>query len=374
MKNDFSTFIRWKLILGNGSEQSFGNETFSEEQQRMNVAMEYLYGREYKEDRNVQTGGLNESNLTVPLWINEIHELFPKRTIERIEKDALERYQVMEMVTNPELLKRASPNTTLLKAVLHTQHLMNPQVLSLARELVRKVIDELMKKLETTILTSFQGVKNRNLRSSLKIYKNFDIKNTIRSNLKHYDLKSQKLILQKPLFHSRTYRSIAERWHLIILVDQSGSMLDSVIHSAVTASIFWGIKSIKTSLILFDTEIVDVTDHCSDPVETLMKVQLGGGTDIGSALLYAEGKIENPRRTIIVLISDFCEGAPPLKLISNTHHLVESGVKVLGLAALDETSNPNYDKEIAEKLVNVGAEIAAMTPGELANWVNEKIK
>ncbi|EMK24067.1 vWA domain-containing protein [Leptospira kirschneri] len=374
MKNDFSTFIRWKLILGNGSEQSFGNETFSEEQQRMNVAIEYLYGREYKEDRNVRTGGLNESNLTVPLWINEIHELFPKRTIERIEKDALERYQVMEMVTNPELLKRASPNTTLLKAVLHTQHLMNPQVLSLARELVRKVIDELMKKLETTILTSFQGVKNRNLRSSLKIYKNFDIKNTIRSNLKHYDLKSQKLILQKPLFHSRTYRSIAERWHLIILVDQSGSMLDSVIHSAVTASIFWGIKSIKTSLILFDTEVVDVTDHCSDPVETLMKVQLGGGTDIGSALLYAEGKIENPRRTIVVLISDFCEGAPPLKLISNTHHLVESGVKVLGLAALDETSNPNYDKEMAEKLVNVGAEIAAMTPGELADWVSEKIK
>ncbi|EMN50717.1 uncharacterized protein YehP [Leptospira interrogans str. L1207] len=374
MKNDLSTFIRWKLILGNGSEQSFGNETFSEEQQRMNIAMEYLYDREYGEDRNIRTGGLSESNLTVPLWINEIHELFPKKTIERIEKDALERYQIMEMVTNPELLKRTSPNTTLLKAVLHTQHLMNPQVLSLARELVRKVIDELMKKLETTILTSFQGIKNRNLRSSFKIYKNFDIKNTIRSNLKHYDLKSQKLVLQKPLFHSRTHRSMAERWHLIILVDQSGSMLDSVIHSAVTASIFWGIKSIKTSLILFDTEIVDVTDHCSDPVKTLMKVQLGGGTDIGSALLYAEGKVENPRRTIIILISDFCEGAPPFKLISNTHHLVESGVKVLGLAALDETANPSYDKEMAEKLVKVGAEIVAMTPGELANWVSEKIK
>lgn len=120
MKNDLSTFIRWKLILGNGSEQSFGNETFSEEQQRMNIAMEYLYDREYGEDRNIRTGGLSESNLTVPLWINEIHELFPKKTIERIEKDALERYQIMEMVTNPELLKRASPNTTLLKAVLHT--------------------------------------------------------------------------------------------------------------------------------------------------------------------------------------------------------------------------------------------------------------
>ncbi|EMO23564.1 uncharacterized protein YehP [Leptospira santarosai str. HAI134] len=168
---------------------------------------------------------------------------------------------------------------------------MNPEVLNLARELVRKVVEELMKKLETTILNSFQKIKNRNLRSSLKIYKNFDVKNTIRSNLKHYDQTSKKLILQKPLFHSRIQRSIANRWQLLILVDQSGSMLDSVIHSAVTASIFWGIETIQTRLILFDTEVVDVTDYCSDPVETLMKVQLGGGTDIGSALSYAESTI-----------------------------------------------------------------------------------
>ncbi|MDI7187738.1 VWA domain-containing protein [Leptospira santarosai] len=377
MKDDFTTFVRWQLILGTGSEQSLGNQTLSEEQQRMSRAIEYLYGREYEgedgEDRNVRGADLRDSNLTVPLWINEIHELFPKKTIERIEKDALERYQVMEMVTNPELLKRASPNVTLLKAVLHTRYLMNPEVLNLARELVRKVVEELMKKLETTILNSFQKIKNRNLRSSLKIYKNFDVKNTIRFNLKHYDQTSKKLILQKPLFHSRIQRSIANRWQLLILVDQSGSMLDSVIHSAVTASIFWGIKTIQTRLILFDTEVVDVTDYCSDPVETLMKVQLGGGTDIGSALSYAEEKIDNPRRTIIVLISDFFEGGSISKLVSTTHRLAESGVKVLGLAALDETANPNYDRGTAEKLVKVGAEIAAMSPGELANWVSEKI-
>ncbi|EMJ92657.1 uncharacterized protein YehP [Leptospira alstonii serovar Pingchang str. 80-412] len=340
----------------------------------MDRAIEYLYGREYGEDRNVRNANLGESNLTVPLWINEVHELFPKKAIERIEKDALERYQVMEMVTSPELLKRASPNTTLLRAVLHTKHLMNRQVLDLARELVRKVVEELMKKLETTILTSFQGVKNRNRRSSLKIYKNFDVKNTIRANLKHYDLTSKRLILQKPLFHSRIRRCVADLWQLIILVDQSGSMLNSVIHSAITASIFWGIKTIRTRLILFDTNVVDVTDFCSDPVETLMKVQLGGGTDIGSALLYAEGKIENPRRTVVILISDFYEGGSPSKLVSTTHRLTESGVQVLGLAALDETANPNYDKGMAEKLVKVGAEIGAMTPGELAHWVSEKIK
>ncbi|AXR60757.1 VWA domain-containing protein [Leptospira mayottensis] len=380
MKDDFTALIRWKLILGNGSEQSLGNQTFSEEQQRMDRAIEYLYGRAYGTDRdggegrNVRSSGMDDSDLTVPLWINEIHELFPKKTIERIEKDALERYQVIEMVTSPELLKRASPNVTLLKAVLQTQHLMSLEVLNLARELVRKVVEELMKKLETTILTPFQGVKNRNQRSSLRIYKNFDVKNTIRANLKHYDIASKRLILQKPLFHSRIHRSVAERWQLIILVDQSGSMLGSVIHSAVTASILWGIKSINTRLILFDTNVVDVTDYCLDPVETLMKVQLGGGTDIGFALSYAEEKIINPRRTMIVLISDFEEGGPLSKLVSTTLRLVESGVKVLGLAALDEIANPRYAREIAEKLVKVGAEIAAMTPGELADWVSEKIR
>lgn len=378
MKDDFTPLIRWKLILGNGSEQSLGDRTFSEEQQRMDRAIEYLYGRAYRtdrggEERNVRAG-MDDSDLTVPLWINEIHELFPKKTIERIEKDALEHYQVMEMVTSPELLKRASPNVTLLKAVLQTRHLMNQEVLNLARELVRKVVEELMKKLEATILAPFQGVKNRNRRSSLKIYKNFDVKNTIRANLKHYDVASKRLILQKPLFHSRIHRSVAERWQLIILVDQSGSMLSSVIHSSIMASIFWGIKSINTRLILFDTNVVDVTDDCLDPVETLMKVQLGGGTDIGFALSYAEEKIVNPRRTMIVLISDFYEGGPLSKLISTTLRLVESGVKVLGLAALDETANPRYASDVAEKLVKVGAEIAAMTPGELADWVSEKIR
>ncbi|MBM9502819.1 VWA domain-containing protein [Leptospira sp. 201903071] len=372
-KNDIGILVRWRLILGKNSKQSLGDPNLSEDQKRMEQAVEYLYGREYGKDRNTRTGGLEESNLTVPRWINEIHELFPKKTIERIEKDALERYQILEVVTNPELLKRASPNKTLLKAVLHTRHLMEPHVLNLARELVRKVVEELMKKLQTSVLTSFRGAKNRNRRSSLRIYKNFDVQGTIRANLKHFDPLSKKLILQKPLFHSRIHRSIIDRWQLIILVDQSGSMADSVIHSAVTASIFWGIKTLKTTLVLFDTNIVDVTDHCSDPVETLMKVQLGGGTDIGSAVLYAEGKIENPRKTMIILISDFFEGSPPSRLVSAVHRLAEGGVKILGLAALDETANPNYDRGMAEKLVKAGAEVGAMTPGELAQWVSEKI-
>ena len=151
-------------------------------------------------------------------------------------------------------------------------------------------------------------------------------------------------------------------------------MLNSVIHSAITASIFFGIPSLKPHLILFDTSVVDVTDYCTDPVETLMKVQLGGGTNIGKALQYAASLITNPRKTIVVLITDFYEGGSTNQLLTVTRQLVESGVNLLGLAALDEQAHPQYDRDLAQRMVNLGASVAAMTPGELALWVAEKVR
>ncbi len=149
-----------------------------------------------------------------------------------------------------------------------------------------------------------------------------------------------------------------------MLVDESGSMLDSVIHAAVTATIFVGVGSLKTHLVLFDTNVEDVTGHAGDPVEAILKVQLGGGTDIGNAMRYAAGLVENPRRTLVVLITDFCEGGHPDRLLGETKALVEAGVTVLGLAALDDRAGPSYDRDLA-----AGAHVGAMTPNELAKRV-----
>jgi Mg-chelatase subunit ChlD len=218
----------------------------------------------------------------------------------------------------------------------------------------------------------FLGAVDRRRRSFLKVAKNFDAETTVRRNLANYDPQTRRLYIKTPYFNSRVRRQ-ADRWQIIILVDESGSMLDSVIYSAVTASIFFGIKSIRTHLCLFDTQVADVTDHCTDPVETLMKVQLGGGTDIGHALSYASSLVDNPHRTIVVLITDFYEGAPVARLLSITKQLLESGVTLLGLAALDERAEPNYDRRIAGQMVALGAHVGAMTPGELAEWVAEKV-
>ena len=292
--------LRWRLVLGSSADQAFGGGLDGEWGQRDRL-LAFLYDREYASGRNVRrdqrTGDLGESALTVPEWINQVHELFPKKTIERIEKDGLERYQIQEMVNNPQVLERAQPNVTLLKAILHTKHLMNQEVLAMAKHLVRRVVQELMEKLAREVQAIFSGARNRRQRSFLKVAKNFDLPTTIRRNLAQYQPDERRIYLKTPYFYSRIRRQV-DRWQIIIVVDESGSMMDSVLHAAVTASIFWGLSSLRTHLILFDTSVVDVTQDCSDPVETMMKIQLGGGTDIGQAVAYDAGPGDNPRQTI----------------------------------------------------------------------------
>ena len=368
---------RWRLVLGRDGESQLGGCTGKAAAQ--DQALDFLYGRETEGDRNVRQddrsrgAGLEPSRVTVPEWIAEVHRLFPRETIERLEKDALDRYQLEEMVTDPEVLRGCSPNVTLLKAVLQTQHLMNQEVLREARRLVAKVVRQLLDALARPIRSPFVGALDPRHRTRLKMARNFDPKETIRRNLAHWDAEEKRLFIEQPYFFSRVRRHM-DRWRLIILVDQSGSMLDSVIHASVTAAIFWGLRMVDTHLVLFDTEIVDVTGACTDPVETLMKVQLGGGTDIGKALTYAATLITDPRRTIVVLLTDFYEGGSQGRLLDSTRRLTESGVRLLGLAALDPDCRPDFDRDLAAAMVRLGAEVAAMTPGELAEWVAEKVR
>jgi uncharacterized protein with von Willebrand factor type A (vWA) domain len=173
-------------------------------------------------------------------------------------------------------------------------------------------------------------------------------------------------------FVARTRRHL-DQWQVILLVDQSGSMAGSVIHSAVTAACLWGLPGVKTHLVAFDTAVVDLTADVDDPVELLMKVQLGGGTDIAKAVAYGAGLIEQPRRAILVLISDLYEGGSEARLVHLVRDLAEQGTKVLCLAALDEDADPAYDRDMGQRLVDAGAAVGAMTPGQLAAFVAEQV-
>lgn len=367
---------RWRLILGEAADSatSAAGGSLSGEARRMDAAMDWLYGRDNADGaRNiVRKGGREGSVLTTPDWINDIHTLFPKATIERLERDAIERYAITDIVTNPDVLARAEPNETLLKAVLRTKHLMSPDILVMARKLVHEVVRQLMEKLSRDLAIAFSGVIDRRRHSRLKNSSSLDFRRVIRDNLKRYDPDKKRLTVEHLRFFARNQRHM-KNWQVILLVDQSGSMLDSVIHSSVTAACLWGLPGIRTHLVAFDTNVVDLTRDIDDPVELLMKVQLGGGTDIQKAVAYAADLIEQPDHAIVVLISDFCEGASAAMLVQRIAALTNQRTLVLGLAALDSDAEPYYDRDMARRMVEVGAEVGAMTPGELAGWLAEKI-
>lgn len=373
---ELSAVERWRLLLGEAADTSLGNGGgLGGDAQAMDRALAWLYGRDDAgdSDRLDRHGGSAASQLNVPDWINQIHELFPQETIERLERDAIERYGIDEVVTNLEVLERATPNPALLEAVLRTKHLMNPQVLAMARKLVAKVIAELIEKLAKQVERSFSGRRRRSQLSLRGSFSQFAARETLRKNLRHFDMQRRQLVIQQPLFYVNLRRTL-EPWQIFLLVDQSGSMVSSVIHSAVTAACLWGLPGVKTHLIAFDTDIVDLTDAVQDPVEVLMGVQLGGGTHIGKAVGYAADHIDVPKRAIVVIVSDFYEGMSEHVLINHVRALVAQGSVVLGLAALDEKANPDYDRALAAKLVDVGAHVGAMTPGQLAAWLAEKLK
>ena len=373
--NELPPLVRWRLLLGEASENGLGEAAqLSDEAAQADAALEWLYGRdEGRGERDIadRAAGGGSSAMTVPEWINAIHELFPQETIERLERDAIEQYGIDEVITDPAVLARVEPNTTLLKAVLQTKHLMNQDVLRLARELVRKVVERLMAELATEVQAAFRGTLDRQRHAPLRFSRNFDALGTLKANLKHVDPQGR-VVIRKPRFFART-RNHNARWQVILLVDQSGSMLGSTIHAAVTAACLWGLPSVKTHLAVFDTEVVDLTRDIVDPVETLMKVQLGGGTDICRAVRYGAQLVEVPSRTIFVVLTDFYEGGDERLLVKTIGDLCAQGTKVLGLAALDSDAVPAFDRQLAQRVRNAGAFVGAMTPGELAQFIAEAV-
>lgn len=364
---------RWRLILG-----KYANDRLQEpmggdldgNNARMDRVLEYLYGREYggrglREEAG--PGSLDPSQITLVTWLNEVRELFPKDTIQLIEKHALDRYGLTELLTDPQTLERMEPNQQLLRTLLTLRGHLKGNVLEIARRIIRQVVEEIRRQLEPEVRQTFSGRLNRFRHSPLAIAQNFDALGTVRKNLKHFDREREQLVVQQLRFFDRNARRLP--WDIILCVDQSGSMVDSVIHSAVMAGILAALPVFRVKLVVFDTNVVDLSDYTDDPVEMLMRVQLGGGTDIGKAMRYCAQLIENPHRTILVLVSDFCEGASPLALVQTIKQLAEARVKLLGLAALDGGANPVFDPHMAGRVADAGMEIAALTPHRLAHWL-----
>lgn len=376
MEYNVEALNRWRLILGRFADSSI---PLSSEVQYvdMDELLEFLYGREYGEDRGVRElspdrkGSLDPSMLTVPRWLTRIRELFPRQTVEILEKHALDRYQLNELLTDKTVLEKLEPNYDLLKNILHMKHLMHGEVLETARKIVKQVADEIIKSLETDIQRAIVGRIDKSKGGGIRSARNIDFKKTIQRNLKNYDYENKRLLVEKVYFHPKV--RVYNPWRVIVAVDESGSMLDSVVYSAVMAGIFTKLPMLKTNLVIFDTNVVDLSGYVDDPVQTLMSVQLGGGTNIAKALQYCSSLLENPYKTIVVLVTDLYEGGGYANMFARAKDIIESGAKLIVLTALNMEAVSAYDRGAAKKMAALGAEVAAMTPGGLAEWIAQII-
>ncbi|MES2889402.1 MAG: VWA domain-containing protein [Pseudomonadota bacterium] len=375
MSNNDSTetLRRWRLMLGRYAAQPLGQATFGAGDWKLDQTLDYLYGREY-DGRGLARpsggpGSLDPSALHAVDWLNRSRKLFPRDVFERMQTQAIERYQLTELLNDPAVLRSLDPTPGLAKALLGMRGRLSGQMRDAVREVIVKTVDDITRRLRNDFVNALQGRRNRQRRSFLKSAQNFDARATIAANLKHYDRERHQLVIEQPRFNARIKRHLP--WDVVLCVDQSGSMLDSVIYSAVIAGIMSALPAVRVKLVVFDTSVVDLTHLAHDPVEVLLTVQLGGGTDIGRAVRYCETLVENPRRTVFALISDFEEGASPGPLLATVGRLAQARVTLLGLAALDESASPVYDRQMAQRLANQGMHVAALTPTHFAQWLAE---
>ena len=370
---DCRSLNRWRLILG-----SFSNLEIDNEYSEIDETLNFLYDREYTQNGGYSLDNFNNSNsskeksaLTVPKWISKVKKLFPKETVEIMQKQALEKYKLTEILTDENILKEIEPNIELLKNILTFKDMMSQNVRKLAYDIVKKTLEEIKNKMEVEIKKVFYGKKLPNSNTTNKIFKNLDIKKTIRYNLKNYDIKNKTIFTDKLFFNQNIKKY--NPYNIIILIDESGSMLDSVIYSSIMASIFANLPYLSIKLVIFDISVVDLSEHIKEPIDILFKVQLGGGTNIAQALEYAKKITFAPDKTIVLLISDLFDSNDYKLMYKNANDIIEAGSKLIILTALDYNANSIYDKEAARYFSKIGAKVGALTPSKLSKWISDII-
>ncbi len=377
-QNDAQVLARWRLVLGESAECHRITTGGNADMERIEKLIGFLFqpgsgqGASPRARPKDRRGGSGDSQLTVPEWVDQVQELFPHQVKEVLQRELVNRRGIRELMEKPELLEKIEPNLDLVKTLLTHKDLMNEKTRVLARKIIDQVVQDLKQKMKIQVQSAITGAIRRDRHSPRRVFRNLDLKTTIRRNLRNFDANRGQLLVDRLFFFAAERKN--RPWHVIVVVDQSGSMLESAIFSAVMASIFAELPSLRTSLVLFDTQVVDLSDQVGQPVDVLLSVQLGGGTDITKALQYAQQLLREPSRTIVVLITDFYEGRDERDLIAQVRVLADAGVRLIGLGALGYDARPSYNKSTAAKLRKQGMDILVCTPEKLAECMGQIIR
>ena len=351
---------RWRMVLGGPADESLGPAEGRDGAMDAALAALYDAGEGDGERGTKRSGGLGGSAPKVARWLGDIREYFPSTVVQVMQSDAIERLDLTRLLLEPEMLAAVEPDVHLVGTLLSLNRVMPEQTKSAARQVVRTVVAELEKRIAQKTRTAVTGALNRAARINRPRHADIDWDKTIRANLKHYQAEHRTVIPERLIGYGR--RTTAVQRDVVLCVDQSGSMAASVVFSGVFAAVLASMRSLRTSLVVFDTAVVDLTEQLNDPVEVLFGTQLGGGTDINRALAYSQQLISRPRDSIFVLISDLYEGGVREQMLRRVAEMTAAGVQVVVLLALSDEGAPAYDHENAAALAALGVPAFACTP------------
>jgi Mg-chelatase subunit ChlD len=355
---------RWRLILG----ETNSGAPFAGDDLAMDRTLAALYDTR---DGGARGAGLGDSAPNVARWLGDIRQYFTADVVQVMQKDAIERLGLTRLLLEPETLRAVEPDVHLVATLLTLNRAMPNKTKDTARMVVRKVVEDLEKKLGAPLRQAVTGTLNRSVRNHRPRHNEIDWARTIRANLRHYQPAHRTIIPDKRVGYGRKGQSLKD---IVLCIDQSGSMAPSVVYASVMGAVLASIRAVSTSVVVFDTAVVDLTHLLSDPVDVLFGTQLGGGTDIHKALAYCQGLIRKPQDTIFVLISDLYEGGHQDEMIKRAAAIAQSGVTAIALLALDDAGAPSFDCDNAAKFAALGIPAFACTPAMFPELMAAAIK
>lgn len=357
---------RWRLLLGEATGDQ--SSLLSEEDLRIDSALAALYNStdDTSDTSTEKRGSLEASKPRMTRWLGDIRKYFPTSVVQLMQKDAIDRLGLHELLLEPEVLEAAEPDVHLVSTILSLNGMISEKHREGARVVVQRLVDELLKKLEQPTRSAISGVLAKNIRNNRPRFQEIDWHRTIRKNLRHYQPDYKTVIPEQLVGYGRKRQSLKD---VVLCIDQSGSMGQSIIYSSIFAAVLASLPSLSTRFVLFDTAVVDLTDELNDPVDLLFGVQLGGGTDIRKAIDYCAGHITRPNDTTMVLISDLEEGGNPNNMLKAAANIVDSGTQLVVLLALSDEGQPHYSKLHAERFAGLGIPVFACTPDQFPSMM-----
>jgi Mg-chelatase subunit ChlD len=358
MSEELTRLQRWRLVLGEEADGTCGSPSGAALE--MDRALAALYDADGPGGLGKRTAGKGRGAPTVVRWLGDIRQYFPASVVQVMQRDALQRLNLNEMLLQPEMLEAVQPDVHLVASLVSLSRVIPAGTKDTARRVVQSVVDQLMKRLEEPLRSAITGAIDRSVRNRRPRHSEIDWHRTLRANLRHWQPDLRTIVPETLIGHGR--KSRRPQREIILCIDQSGSMAASVVYSSIFGAVLASLPAVATRLVVFDTEVVDLSEQLDDPVELLFGVQLGGGTDIGRAVAYCQSQIRDPRNTIFVLISDLIEGGVEQRLLQRAAEMVEAGVQCVALLALSDEGAPSYDRDLAAKLAGLGVPSFACTP------------